>query len=121
MDVTTFPVVLGLVLLIAALGVILAWKVRKGGYKHEPDYKAFFWMGLVWMVFGGPFIWLFDNYSMSGLFSMGAIFFVIGLANRDKWGKQQKLTPGQMKRKMIAVTAGVVALLSGIIALLLLI
>jgi len=100
---------------ILVLGAVVVWMLKKGKYRNEPDYRAFFWMGLVWVIIGGPVIWLIGEFSMSGLFAIGVIFLAMGLANRDKWGKEGKLTKQEAKRKVIAVIAAVLVLLAGII------
>ena len=101
---------------IAIVVFLVIWKFRHSGYmRQDTDYRAFFWMGLVWVIIGGPVIWLIGEFSMSGLFAIGVIFLAMGLANRDKWGKEGKLTKQEAKRKVIAVIAAVLVLLAGII------
>ncbi len=105
----------------ALLGVVFAvlYKYRKNEYfNNGTDYRALFWMGLVWILFGFP-MFLFGNYSLSGLFGIGVVFFIAGLANRDKWGRREKLSKKEQSRKVIALAAGMVALGLGIIVLLL--
>ena len=112
-----------LVSVVAGILVVLAiaamvWRRRGCEYfRKDTDYKAFFWMGLVWVIFGGPVIWLLEDFSMSWLFAMGVIFLAMGLANRDKWGRQRKLTKQEVKWKVIAVIVAIALVLAGIIAL----
>lgn len=82
----------GLVLVLLAVAVII-WK-KKGG-KHESDYRRFFWIGLIWMIIGAGFMFIYDNLTFNGLFAMGVIFFIMGAANRNKWKKKRPPTPGQ--------------------------
>jgi len=110
-----------LIVIIALAAVfVLLHKYRKHEYfSHETDYKAFFWIGLVWMIVGAPmFLWS-ENSSMTWLFVMGMVFFVLGLTNRDKWGKKGKISPKEQKWKVISVAAGVILLILGVIAFLL--
>jgi hypothetical protein len=88
------------------------WKYRKGGLEQRPvDYRTFFLMGLIWTIFGAVFMAL--DYSMSFFLPMGVIFLVLGLANRDKWGKEVPMSPGFRKKLMLATGAGVAALAVG--------
>jgi hypothetical protein len=101
--------------LLVGLGVFVIWQARKKGWEeHQTDYRTLFWMGLIWVVVGGPLS--FFNAGTMGLFGIGLVFFIVGLVNRDKWGKKQKLTPGQRRIKMVAILIGLVVLLLGILA-----
>jgi heme/copper-type cytochrome/quinol oxidase subunit 2 len=102
--------VLGIIMVLL-LGVAVAWIARKKK-RHEPDYRAFFWMGLIWMVFGGIFM-LFWNFALNGLFAIGVIFFAMGAANRDKW-KKRKLTEGEKRLGIIAFAIGVLVVAFGL-------
>jgi uncharacterized membrane protein YidH (DUF202 family) len=104
------------ILVVLAIAVML-WKRKDSAYfRKDTDYKAFFWMGLVWVIVGGPVIWLYGDFSLGGLFAMGVIFMAMGLANRDKWGKRGKISKQQAKHKVIAVIAAILLVLAGIIA-----
>ncbi len=46
---------------------------------------------------------------------MGLVYLSIGLKNKEKWGKPQKVSPKYQKALMLAVAIGVVALVLGII------
>ena len=111
------PMIAASIVGIALVLVLVLWKYRDSDYmRQDTDYRAFFWIGLVCMVFGGPVIWLTDNFSFTGLFTIGLVFFVMGLANKDKWGKRRKLGPKEMRTKLIAVVAGLVVLMAGVFA-----
>jgi hypothetical protein len=115
-----FPWILVMVLtaaVVAALALVFAWKYRTGRVRKGPDYKAFFMMGLVWTIFGAVFMVL--DYSMSFFLPTGIIFLALGLANRDKWGKDVPVSPGYRKKLAIATVAGVAALAVGVAALVL--
>jgi uncharacterized membrane protein YidH (DUF202 family) len=100
---------------IAIVAIAVIWKLRNREYMHrDTDYKAFFWMGLIWVIIGGPVMWLYDQFSMSGLFAMGVIFLAMGLANRDKWDKKRRLSGQEAKWKVVTVIIGVLVLLLGV-------
>ncbi len=100
-----FPYIL--VALVALLVIFLAvvfWYWKKGK-KHIPDYRAFFYMGIVWLAIGLPL----ENY---GFFAMGIVFTVVGLVNKDKWGKHKRW--GQLSKEernfKLALILGLLAL-----------
>jgi len=112
-------IIIAVAVLIVFIGIIAVIAVAKKKGKHEPDYYAFFVMGLIWTLTGiVPFlIHGFDNtyISFNGLFVMGVIFLIIGLANKDKWKNRktwQDLDPVQKKLKIaLIVILGVMVLL----------
>jgi uncharacterized membrane protein YfcA len=68
----------------------VAWRRRKEGKLAEPDYRAFFVMGIVLVPVGIVFMFIFfqsDIPFVTGvpLCAMGLVYLTIGLANRDKW------------------------------------
>jgi hypothetical protein len=103
---------------IVGLALVLAWKHRTGKLEQKAtDYKAFFLMGLVWIIIGVAFT--FMDYSMTFFLPMGVVFLALGLANRDKWGKKEPMGPEYRKNLMIRVAVGIVALALGVAVLLL--
>lgn len=98
--------------LVAVLGIVAVWRLRKTGFRHETDYRAFTYMGLVWIIIGSGFMFL-NNLAFNGLFSMGVIFLVLGLANRDKWKNAKPMTQRQ-KMAWYAVLAIAVILIAGL-------
>jgi amino acid transporter len=102
---------IAIAILIIILGIFAVVAARKGK-QRPPDYYAFFWMGLIWTIFGIPF-WRDGNFAF---LAMGIIFLIIGLANRDKWKKNRvrwsDLTKGERKFKMgIMIFLGLLVLL----------
>jgi len=85
---------------------------RKKGIKHEPDYYAFFVLGLCWLPMGIAI----GNLSFS---AMGVIFMLAGLVNRDKWKKNHmswdRLSHEERKFKMVLVGVLLLLLLVGLI------
>ena len=93
------------VLLILGL-IALGIAVKKKG-KHEPDYRTFFVMGIIWLGFGIPM--MIQNKGNSALFIMGLVFTAVGLVNKDKWKKPEPIK-GQKKILMLAFTVGLALL-----------
>jgi heme/copper-type cytochrome/quinol oxidase subunit 2 len=110
--------VVSILVLLVVLGIVFAWKLRNKNWEHQTDYRAFFWIGLIWTAIGIPYMFIFDS-SMSFLLIMGVVFLAIGAANKDKWDQKKKLTPEQKKIKIIAMVIGIIALALGLIAFML--
>ncbi|MFH1522707.1 MAG: hypothetical protein ABIE43_02705 [Patescibacteria group bacterium] len=93
------------------LGVIIAIVAIKKKGKHEPDYRTFFIMGIIWLPLGiatdNPSFW-----------AMGLIFIAIGLANKSKWRKQtwHDLTPGEKNFKIWIMAILGILVLAGLAA-----
>jgi hypothetical protein len=80
------------------IGVILlayAWK-GKGKVRHETDYYTLFVMGVIWVIIGAPFVFIY-GFEFNALFALGLVFLIAGLANRDKWKKQKKVLTARQK------------------------
>ena len=116
------PVIGVLIAVIGIAAAVTAWKYRKDGKRHKPDYYAFFVMGLIWTVAGAASMF-FSNFSLSGLFAMGVIFLIAGIANRGKWKENRKKWSDIYRRQnfivLVLVAAGVILLVIGIAALML--
>ena len=116
-------IVVGLVVL--AIGMVVAFRKRK-----EPrtvDYRNYFVMGVIWIVFS-PIIaslpWILHHEEPVQLIPMGFVFFamgipyvIIGLRNRDKWGKQVEERYFKIVLAIVVIL-GILALL-GLVALIL--
>jgi len=87
-------------IVVAALGVAVAIKTK--GKRKEPDYRAFFMMGAVWLPFGIVFYITSKNIVF---LAMGLVFFITGLANKDKWKKPEPI-PENRKKIMISLAIG---------------
>ncbi|MBR9701892.1 hypothetical protein GOV13_03140 [Candidatus Pacearchaeota archaeon] len=75
-------------LLIIFLAVFLTRKEKK-----ETDYKQFFTMGVVFLIFGVGYeiinlILRGEAFEFNTLLLLGLIFTLAGLANKNKWGKE---------------------------------
>ena len=95
------------VLLIVGLIVALIAYKKKG--KHEPDYRTFFTMGVIWLIFGIPM--MIQDKGNATFFILGLVFTIIGLAHKDKWKKQVPLTKDKEKLVKILLIAGLALML----------
>jgi hypothetical protein len=107
-------IVLSIMVIIAVVAVVF---IKFFGKKqpHTPDYRSFFWIGLVWTVLSvatmayGAFRGY--DYSYVSFLPMGVIFLALGLAHRRDWGKPAEccMTRSSKLAIGIAVLAGLVA------------
>jgi hypothetical protein len=102
------------------LGVVV-WKRRKES--RPTDYRSYFTTGIIWIASGlilSLLPWLLhgeDFNSMGSFFlAMGLGYVIIGLMNRDKWGKQVEVPPETRKKTIIIL--GLAALVGVLVALL---
>jgi vacuolar-type H+-ATPase subunit I/STV1 len=102
-----------ILVLIAAIALALGiWTLiyyRKR--KYEPDYYTFFIIGLVWLPLG-------IATGNSTFWILGAVFFIIGLANKDKWKKKKawnKLSEKEKKLILLSIFIGLLLLILGMI------
>ena len=88
----SITLVLALVLAAIAFTIVLvALKNKKKKQLGEPDYRAFFILGITFFPVGISLAAALDNPGFIGMSAMGFIFLVIALANRDKWQKSEQL------------------------------
>ncbi len=85
-------VILVLAVVVGISAVLMARKKRKEGKLEETNYRVFFIMGIVMTPIGliGIIVSFFRDYSFFTLlpiFTIGIVYLVIGLANRDRWKK----------------------------------
>ena len=67
---------------IVLLGVLAIFFIKSKEGKHKVDYYSLFLMGIIWLAVGIPL-------DMTALWALGVVFFIIGLANKDKWKKNR--------------------------------
>jgi hypothetical protein len=113
-----FPWIMTSILI--TLIVIFAGIAMDAKKKKKPmTYKNYFYMGLGWLVTGlvlGVVYPLLMGYPleefiyMNGLTSMGMVFTIVGLANRDKWNEKVPQPFGKHNKLAIAL-AGLTILL----------
>jgi hypothetical protein len=92
---------------VVILGIIFIFALKKGKTR-PPDYFAFFWMGIIWMIAGAiPLIIHGWESTLNFLFFMGVIFFIVGIVNKDKWKKNRvrfkDLTKKEQKFRIIII------------------
>ena len=80
-----------------AVLLVLSMIVAAARYKKDivPNYRAMFIMGICFIPIG---------IANLGLLPVGIIFLLVGLRNKDKWGKETKwadFPPGLKKMKLI--------------------
>lgn len=100
-----------ILVLMAAIALILGiWMlIYSRKRKYEPDYYTFFIIGLVWLPFG-----VVTGNSMFWI--LGVVFFVIGLANKNKWKKKKswnKLSKKEKKLIFFSIFIGLLFLILG--------
>ena len=106
------PIIIILIVVIA-LGFLFFMVRSASGNKEKkrvPNYRALFILGVTWLPIGIAT----DN---PGLWGMGAVFMIVGAANKDKWGKESKwadLSPEAKRIKLIVVGGLTVILLVAI-------
>ncbi len=98
----------GLALLLVLFMVISASKNKEE--KKVPNYRALFILSLSWLPIGIAI-------KNPGLWGMGIVFLIVGLVNKEKWGKETKwadLSPKVKKIKIIFVGGLTILLLAAI-------
>ena len=85
-----FTIILGLIASIVGVFVLFIMKKNKieGTYK-EPDYRAFFIMGISFLPLGIVLSFIIGNPGFIGFTGLGAFYIVFGLANKDKWKNEK--------------------------------
>ena len=122
MQVDTVPWILVAIGVLALMLGVVVWKRRKE--RRPTDYRSYFTTGIFWVASGlilSLLPWLLhgeDFNSMGSFFlAMGLGYVIIGLMNRDKWGKQVEAPPETGKKMMIVL--GLALLVGALVALLL--
>jgi ABC-type sugar transport system permease subunit len=110
-----------LVLAAVAILVIILAIVATRSPKREPDYRASFALGAVFLIvyFVGSLSGLYDPSSV--FLILGIVFLGWGLANRAKWGKPSgPLTEREKRTRKISIVALAVLVVLGLVVVLLL-
>lgn len=101
MDITTWPIISILILVILAVFLVIFIRKLKRG-EAKASYKTLFAIGLSWTPLGIVFIAIDSNLGLP-LFSLGLIFLIVGLINKNKWEEKKELT-SQQRKMMVALT-----------------
>ena len=105
-------ILVSVAVVIIVLGILAIFFIKAKEGKHKVDYYSLFIMGVIWIAAGIPL----DNTALWGL---GIVFFIFGLANKDKWKKNRmswkKMNKQQKKIMYISVVMLFLLLVAGII------
>jgi len=85
-----FPIIGIIIVIMIALGVFVVLftiKRRKEGKYPEPDYRAFFIIGICVLPMGVVFVTTL-NPGFIGFIGLGAFFIILSLTNLEKWKKE---------------------------------
>jgi len=104
MNTLVYSLVVGLVVLIGLFVVIVATRGKYGKAK-EPNYQTFFIMGVVWFVLGLPL-------QNSGLWILGLVFLVLGIANKGAWKRARNKTSASKSERGINYLVALVSILA---------
>ncbi len=86
-------------LLILGIIVLLGFVFLKRAKRREPNYRAMFLIGIVWLAIGLPL----GNETLTVI---GIVFAIAGIIHREKWGRKRrwvKLSKKEQKGRMITV------------------
>ena len=75
--------VLGTLITVVGLVIVFAIRRRRPRSKKETDYRALFNMGIIFLVVG--IAMSVTTNIINPLLMLGLIYFIMGLANKDKW------------------------------------
>lgn len=80
-----------LIITIIILIVTVFWvkKNRNSEQNKEIDYRVFFIMGISFLPLGIVLSFVIGNPGFIGFIGLGAFYIVFGLANKDKWKKEE--------------------------------
>ena len=107
-----FPwILLAVLVAVVLLAVVAVIFYRKK--KHVINYKRYFHIGIIWTAFGVVSWLLWDSFIF---LILGIPFLAVGLANKDKWGKNVELTEKQRKIMLALIILGIILLAVGILA-----
>ena len=103
-------VLVAILVTLVLLGIIVVVAIRKRKQPRRIDYRSYFVMGVVFLATGVFLIllpWFLHeevSLSMGGFFLvMGLAYTIIGVVNREKWGKQVEVPATTTRNMMIAI------------------
>ena len=115
-------ILVAILVTLVLLGVAMVVVVRKRKQPRVVDYRNYFVMGVVWIPTGLvlsllPWVLHGEDFFFFGLFfvMIGLAYTIIGLVNRDKWGKQVEVSPTISKSLVLAVVVGLLVFLLGLV------
>jgi multisubunit Na+/H+ antiporter MnhB subunit len=110
---------LGLILVLLAVAVL-----RRRKEPRHIDYRNYFVMGIIWLAFTPVMIllpWILHgeepSLGFSFFFVMGLAYVIIGLRNRDKWGKKVEVSTTASRNMIGIIGVLVLIFILGIVVL----
>jgi 4-amino-4-deoxy-L-arabinose transferase-like glycosyltransferase len=90
MSIIVIAMIALLLVTVFVLIVTVLWvkKNSKNKQEKEVDYRAFFIMGISFLPLGIVLTFVVDNPGFIGFIGLGACYIAIGLANKEKWKKE---------------------------------
>ncbi|KYK29770.1 hypothetical protein AYK20_00100 [Thermoplasmatales archaeon SG8-52-1] len=80
--------IIALLFILGVIITIVLWKKQKENKYEEPDYQAFFIMGISFLPLGLVFM-IAVNPAFFVFTGIGLCYIAIGLANKDKWKRRE--------------------------------
>jgi len=113
-----FPwILVGIAVGLVTYALLMVAVIRRTKEPRRIDYRNYFVMGVIWLAFTPVMIllpWILHgeepSLAFSFFFVMGLAYVIIGLRNRDKWGKRVE-EPQKTRKMMIALGLALVGVL----------
>ena len=80
--------IIALLLILGVVLTIVFWNKQKESKYEEPDYQAFFIMGISFLPIGLVFM-IAISPAFFWFTGIGLCYIAIGLANKNKWKKEE--------------------------------
>jgi len=81
--------ILFITVFVLILTVLWVKKNKRNEQMKEVDYRAFFIMGISFLLLGIVLTFVIGNPGFIGFMVLGIAYIAIGLANKDKWKKEE--------------------------------
>jgi len=83
--------IVGVIVIITGFIVFnLMRKKKEEGIIKEPNYQAFFPIGIIWISVGVTFMIAINPALGITFMALGIVYLAFGLANQDKWKKKEE-------------------------------
>jgi hypothetical protein len=85
-------IMIGILLIAIFVLIVTIYWVKKYGKDErikEVDYRAFFIIGMSFLPIGIVLTFVVGNPGFIGFMGLGIAYIAIGLANKDKWKKEE--------------------------------
>jgi len=122
-----FPwILVGIAVGLVILALLMVAVIRRRKEPRRIDYRNYFVMGIIWLAFAPVMIllpWILHgeepSFGFSFFFVMGLAYVIIGLRNRDKWGKKVEVSTTASRNMMVVIGVLVLAFILGIVVFIL--